>query len=59
MQFVPYRLFLSSNSVEARLNLAREVLAEVPEQVTSFMSANDRKPVRASVRYNEAPPPYQ
>jgi len=44
VQFVPYRMFLSDNQMESRIKLAKEVLAEVPEQVTSYMHANRIKP---------------
>jgi len=42
VQFVPFRNFLKGgmNSQSARLHLAKEVLAEIPEQFTSFMKAN-------------------
>jgi len=57
VQFVPYRLFLSSQSHEARLNLAREVLAEIPDQVTSYMFDN-RKTPSDHISQQDAPPPY-
>ena len=55
VQFVPYRLFLSNHEQQTRLALAREVLAEVPTQVTEFMFDNGR---RANNAPDEAPPPY-
>ena len=51
VQFVPFRNFLSTDLLQMKADLAREVLAEVPEQVTSYMFANRIKP-------GEAPPPY-
>jgi len=51
VQFVPYRLFLSDNPLQVKAALAKEVLAEVPEQVTSYMFDNNIIP-------NNAPPPY-
>jgi len=42
VQFVPFRNFLKggSNSHSAGLYLAKEVLAEVPEQFVGYMKAN-------------------
>ena len=42
VQFVPFRDFLRRglDTQMARLHLAREVLAEVPEQFVSYMKAN-------------------
>lgn len=42
VQFVPFRNFLrqGTNLQISRLHLAREVLAEIPEQFTSYMKAN-------------------
>jgi len=51
VQFVPYRLFLSDNPLQVKAALAKEVLAEVPDQVTSYMFDNNIIP-------NNAPPPY-
>ena len=39
--------------MEARLNLARAVLAEIPDQVTGFMFANKKIP-----QNQDAPPDY-
>merc|ERR1711976_736682 len=39
VQFVPYRNFLSNDLLQMKAALAKEVLAEVPEQVTSYMFA--------------------
>lgn len=52
VQFVPYRNFLSNDLLQMKAALAKEVLAEVPDQVTSYMFANKIKP-------NDAPPAYQ
>ena len=42
VQFVPFRNFLKGgmNSQSARLHLAKEVLAEIPDQFIGFMKAN-------------------
>jgi hypothetical protein len=40
VQFVPFQQFVSMHPANARLLLAREVLAEVPAQFTSYMKAN-------------------
>ena len=52
-QFVPFREFLGSqygnNAQVSQAHLAREVLAEVPAQVTGFMKKRGFKP--------KAPPP--
>jgi hypothetical protein len=42
VQFVPFRNFLKKgmNSQSARLHLAKEVLAEIPDQFIGFMKAN-------------------
>ncbi|XP_018015723.1 copine-8 [Hyalella azteca] len=47
VQFVPFRDFLKGGKVDnntARIRLAREVLAEVPDQFMSFMRENSVKP---------------
>nr|XP_053628516.1 copine-9-like [Cherax quadricarinatus] len=43
VQFVPFRDFLMRNGdpLTAGLRLAREVLAEIPTQVLSYMKANN------------------
>ena len=51
VQFVPYRNFLSNDLLQMKANLAKEVLAEIPEQVTSYMFANKIPP-------GESPPAY-
>jgi hypothetical protein len=42
VQFVPFRNFLRSglNSHTSRLHLAKEVLAEIPDQFLGFMKTN-------------------
>ena len=42
VQFVPFRNFLGkgTNAQISRLHLAKEVLAEIPEQFLGFMKAN-------------------
>lgn len=46
VQFVPLNKFLSKNGlvVKSQADLAREVLAEVPDQLTSFMRSRGFKP---------------
>lgn len=46
VQFVPLNKFLSKNgvAVKSQADLAREVLAEVPDQLTSFMKSRGFKP---------------
>lgn len=45
VQFVPFREFLApGNHVMSQARLAKEVLAEIPEQVTSWMLKNGIKP---------------
>lgn len=47
VQFVPFRDFLKGGTTDAytaKLRLAREVLAEIPEQFVSYMKANNIKP---------------
>ena len=44
VQFVPYRSFLSNDLLQMKSNLAKEVLAEIPEQVAEFMFANNIPP---------------
>lgn len=56
-QFVPFRDFLGryggQNHSIAQAALAKEVLAEIPDQVVSYMKMNSLKPRPAST----APPP--
>ena len=59
VQFVPFRNFTSKglDSQMSRLHLAREVLAEVPDQFISYMKANRILPkVAASQGGNQLPP---
>ncbi|XP_064632311.1 copine-8-like isoform X2 [Lineus longissimus] len=45
VQFVPFREFLGNNTLAvSQARLAKEVLAEVPDQVISYMRANNIKP---------------
>lgn len=46
VQFVPLNKFLTKNGlvVKSQADLAREVLAEVPDQLTSFMKSRGFKP---------------
>jgi len=45
VQFVPFRDFLTNgNSMMSQARLAKEVLAEVPDQVSSYMSSRNIKP---------------
>lgn len=49
VQFVPLNKFLSKNGlvVKSQADLAREVLAEVPDQLTSFMKSREFQPNRS------------
>ncbi len=44
VQFVPFNKFLSANPAVARLNLAREVLREIPDQFMRFMKKRNINP---------------
>ena len=61
VQFVPFRDFLQgsagANPQMARLHLAKEVLAEVPEQFVSYMKANRVVPGSAAGGGASALPP--
>uniref|UniRef100_F1KU93 Nicotinic receptor-associated protein 1 n=1 Tax=Ascaris suum TaxID=6253 RepID=F1KU93_ASCSU len=67
VQFVPLRQFLNnkgmtSSSVEGTLasaQLAKEVLAEIPDQLTSYMKLNDIKPRPPTDPFPLPPPPPQ
>lgn len=50
VQFVPLNKFLTKNgsTVKSQADLAKEVLAEIPEQLTSFMKSRDIKPQKDS-----------
>lgn len=49
VQFVPLNKFLSNNGpfIKSQADLAKEVLAEVPGQLTSFMKSHGFKPQMA------------
>ncbi|XP_052780643.1 copine-8-like isoform X1 [Mya arenaria] len=61
VQFVPFREFSqrygNSSVAVAQAALAREVLAEIPEQVTSYMKMNGFLPRQPSSHAPSAPPP--
>lgn len=46
VQFVPLNKFLTKNgaTIKSQAELAKEVLAEIPEQLTSFMKSRGIKP---------------
>ncbi|XP_031627955.1 copine-9-like [Contarinia nasturtii] len=46
VQFVPLNKFLAKNgeSIKSKSDLAKEVLAEIPEQITSYMKSRGFKP---------------
>lgn len=46
VQFVPLNKFISSggSAIKSQADLAKEVLAEVPAQLTSFMNSHGFKP---------------
>lgn len=48
MQFVPLHKYLSKNGLEQQVksqsHLAKEVLQEIPEQLTSYMKSRGFKP---------------
>ncbi|KAG7153993.1 Copine-8-like 2, partial [Homarus americanus] len=58
VQFVPFRDFLKGGGDPnmARYRLAREVLAEVPDQVLSYMKANNITPQPVQVSNTLLPP---
>lgn len=59
-QFVPLRNFLNRTDQNAELiqaALAKEVLAEIPDQVLSYMKQNNILPKPRPTA--TAPPPYQ
>ena len=51
LQFVPFRDFIgkSSNQILSQARLAKEVLAEIPDQLVGYMKSKNIKP--------SAPPP--
>lgn len=50
LQFVPFRDYVdhSGNHVLSMARLAKDVLAEIPEQLLSYMKSRDIKPLSAS-----------
>lgn len=50
VQFVPLNKFLSKNgsTIKSQAELAKEVLAEIPEQLTGFMKSRGIKPQKTS-----------
>lgn len=46
VQFVPLNKFLTRNgaTIKSQAELAKEVLAEIPEQLTGFMKSHNIKP---------------
>jgi hypothetical protein len=63
VQFVPFRNFQNLQNVNAaKAYLAKEVLAEVPEQIVGYMKSRNIKPKKLPTqqmtnRSSEAPPP--
>lgn len=53
VQFVPLKKFISNTGpyIKSQSDLAKEVLAEVPEQLTSFMKSRGLKPIMAPTQY--------
>lgn len=57
VQFVPFNKFLSQGDPRtARVRLAKEVLAEVPRQVVSYMRSRGFAPQPAQQNISELPP---
>lgn len=50
LQFVPFRDYIdhSGNQVLSMARLAKDVLAEIPEQLLSYMKMYDIKPLSSS-----------
>lgn len=44
VQFVPLNQFLTGHSVRSQADLAKAVLAEIPDQITGFMKSKGHKP---------------
>lgn len=44
VQFVPLNQFLTGHAVRSQADLAKEVLAEIPDQITGFMRSRGFKP---------------
>lgn len=59
VQFVPLNKFLSKNgeSIKSQADLAKEVLAEIPEQITSYMKSRGLKPKTLEVSQTQNVPP--
>jgi hypothetical protein len=64
VQFVPFRNFQRlQNLSAAKAYLAKEVLAEVPEQIVGYMKSRNIQPIQQPARQltnigSMAPPPY-
>jgi hypothetical protein len=67
VQFVPFKNFQCLKNVSiAKAYLAKEVLAEVPEQVTGYMKSRNMKPRQPQTQLSantgsmasRSPPPY-
>ncbi|XP_071531309.1 copine-8-like [Panulirus ornatus] len=58
VQFVPFRDFLKGGGDPnlARLRLAREVLAEIPDQILSYMKTNNITPQPSKINDAHLPP---
>ncbi|KAF4519902.1 hypothetical protein B566_EDAN008278 [Ephemera danica] len=56
VQFVPFRQFVNLHPTNARLLLAKEVLAEIPTQFSGFMKANNIAPKPAKHDIITLPP---
>ena len=65
VQFVPFRNFQCLHNVSAaKAYLAREVLAEIPDQVVGYMKSRNIKPKQSQAQHSTntssmaPPPPY-
>lgn len=58
VQFVPLNKFLAKNgeSIKSKHDLAKEVLAEIPEQITSYMKSRGFKAKLPEKPATEIPP---
>lgn len=58
VQFVPFRNFLqgTGDPGSARVRLAKEVLAEVPDQLLSYMKVNNIPPQPSKIQAGALPP---
>lgn len=52
VQFVPLNQFLTGHAVRSQADLAKEVLAEIPDQITGYMRARGYKPNKTTVNPN-------